>query len=117
MTEKNVRRAAGAAAGAVNGLFGGGGGMVLLPLLRAKGGLQERSSFATCVAVIYPMCVLSAAVYCLRVRPALSLLFPCLLGGVLGGIISGLTFEKVPVSVLKKIFGAFLLYAGVRYLL
>lgn len=117
MTEKNRRRAAGAAAGLVNGLFGGGGGMVLLPLLNAWGGLKARAAFATCIAVIYPMCVVSAVVYCLRVRPDLMTLLPYLLGGVLGGIISGLTFEKVPVRILKLIFGAFLIYGGVRYLL
>ena len=47
MTRKNLRRAAGAAAGVINGLFGGGGGMVLLPLLTAKGGLEGRAFFAT----------------------------------------------------------------------
>ena len=117
MTKKKLRRAAGAAAGLVNGLFGGGGGMVLLPLLSAKGGLEERTCFATCVAAIYPMCLISAVVYCCQVRPEPVLLLPYLLGGTLGGILSGLTFDKVPVSVLKKIFGAFLLYGGVRYLL
>ena len=34
-----------------------------------------------------------------------------------GGLIGGLTYQKVPVRLLKAIFGAFLLYGGVRYLL
>lgn len=117
MTEKNRRAAAGAAAGLVNGIFGGGGGMVLLPLLTMRGGLSRRTAFATCVAVIYPMCLVSAVLYCLRVRPDIMLLLPYLLGGTVGGVISGLTFEKVPVRLLKAIFGAFLIYGGVRYLL
>lgn len=117
MTEKTRRGAAGAAAGLVNGLFGGGGGMVLLPLLSSGGKMPRRTAFATCVAVILPMSAVSAAAYCLQVRPNLLMLLPYLLGGVLGGIISGLTFEKVPVRLLKAIFGAFLIYGGVRYLL
>lgn len=116
MTKKTLRRAAGAGAGVVNGLFGGGGGMVLLPILTKWGGIAPRSVFATCVAAVYPMCIISATLYCLRVRPALSVLLPCILGGVVGGIVSGLTFEKVPVRILKLIFGAFLLYGAVRYL-
>ncbi len=116
MTGKKRRAAAGAAAGLVNGIFGGGGGMVLLPLLAADGGLSRRGAFATCVAVILPMSAVSAALYCLQVRPDTMILLPCLLGGVLGGVISGLTFEKVPVRILKAIFGAFLIYGGVRYL-
>ena len=31
-------------------------------------------------------------------------------------LMAGLTFEKVPVRVLKLIFGAFLLYGALRYL-
>ena len=117
MTDRNKNRIAGSAGGLVNGLFGGGGGMVLLPLLTKWSGLEARNAFATCVAVIVPMCIVSTAVYLFQVRPALSLVLPYLAGGVVGGIAGGMTFEKVPVRLLKLIFGAFLLYGGVRYLL
>ncbi|MBR2894631.1 MAG: sulfite exporter TauE/SafE family protein [Oscillospiraceae bacterium] len=108
---------AGTVAGVVNGLFGGGGGMVLLPLLTRWSGLEQRTIFATCVAVIYPICCAAAVVYLYQVQPKWSLLMPYLLGGIVGGTISGLTFQKVPVCILKLIFGFFLLYGGVRYLL
>lgn len=117
MTGRNKNRIAGAAAGLVNGLFGGGGGMVLLPLLTKWGGLKARSAFATCVAAIFPMCCVSTAVYLFRVRPAVAMVLPYLAGGVAGGLLGGATFEKVPVRALKVIFGLFLLYGGVRYLL
>lgn len=117
MQDRNKNRVAGGAGGLINGLFGGGGGMVLLPLLTKWSRLEERSAFATCVAVIFPMCLVSTAVYLFQVRPALSLVLPYLAGGVAGGVIGGMTFEKVPVRMLKLIFGAFLLYGGVRYLL
>ena len=45
------------------------------------------------------------------------MLLPYLAGGAAGGLIGGAVFEKVPVRALKIIFGLFLLYAGVRYLL
>ena len=117
MTKKTKNRLAGTAGGVINGLFGGGGGMVLLPLLTGWSGLEARAAFATCVAVILPMCCVSAAVYLLQVRPPLATLWPYLAGGVAGGVIGGMTFEKVPVRILKIIFGLFLLYGGVRYLL
>ena len=116
MEKKTIHYAAGAAAGMVTGLFGGGGGMVLLPVLTKWGGVTQRGAFATCIAAIYPMCIVSAAVYYLRVRPELTMLLPCLLGGTVGGMVAGFTFEKVPVRVLKLIFGVFLLYGAVRYL-
>ena len=117
MTDKRKNQIAGTAGGLLSGLFGGGGGMALLPLLVKWRKLEGRSAFATCVAVILPMCCVSAAVYLLQVRPPLSTLWPYLAGGVAGGVIGGMTFEKVPVRILKIIFGLFLLYAGVRYLL
>ncbi len=117
MTDKMKNGIAGAAGGLVNGAFGGGGGMVLLPLLTKWSSLKPRSAFATCVAIILPMCCVSTAVYLFQVRPDLWQVLPYLAGGVAGGIVSGLTFEKVPVRVLKLLFGGFLLYAGVRYLL
>ncbi len=117
MTDKRKNQIAGAAGGAINGLFGGGGGMVVLPLLTKWRRLEARSAFATCVAVIFPMCCVSTAVYLWQVRPALPLVLPYLLGGAAGGVLGGMTFEKVPVRILKIIFGLFLLYGGVRYLL
>lgn len=110
-------RIAGAAGGLINGLFGGGGGTVLLPLLTKWGGLQAKKAFATCVAIILPMCCISAAVYLWQVRPELWVVLPYLAGGAAGGVLGGVTMEKVPVRVLKVIFGLFLLYGGVRYLL
>ena len=55
-------RIAGGAAGLANGLFGGGGGMVFLPIVSRWGGLDARKLNATCVGVIFPGCAVSAAV-------------------------------------------------------
>ena len=50
-------------------------------------------------------------------RPALETVLPYLAGGLAGGVAGSLTFQKVPVRLLKALFGAFLVYGGVRYLL
>ena len=47
----------GGAAGLVNGLFGAGGGMVLLPLLEHTTDLSQHEIFASSVCVILPMCM------------------------------------------------------------
>ena len=51
--------------GVANGLLGAGGGMVAVPMLQ-KSGLSEVKSHATSVAVILPLCLLSAVFYLLR---------------------------------------------------
>ena len=115
MTDKRKNQISGAAGGLLSGLFGGGGGMALLPLLVKWRKLEDRKAFATCVAVIFPMCCVSAAGYLWRVRPELSMLWPYLAGGVAGGVLGGRRFGKVPVRVSKVMFGRFLRYGGVRH--
>ena len=110
-------RAAGGAAGLANGLFGGGGGMVFLPILSRWGALDQRKLYASCVAVIFPVCLVSAGVYLLRGGVSLATALPYLAGGLLGGWIGGKLYGKVPVQWLKWLFAAFLFYAWVKYLL
>ena len=108
---------AGGMAGAANGLFGGGGGMVFLPILSRWGQLSQRQLYATCVAVIFPVCAVSAAVYWFREGLDLMTAAPYLAGGLAGGWLGGKLYGKVPTKWLKWLFAAFLFYAGVKYLL
>ncbi|MBE7005509.1 MAG: sulfite exporter TauE/SafE family protein [Ruminococcaceae bacterium] len=108
--------AAGAIAGAVNGLFGGGGGMPLLFLLR-RSGLEDKTAFATCVAVILPLCAVSALVYLLRGALPLREALPYLAGGLSGGWLGGRLFRRVPDVWLRRAFALFLLYGAYRYLI
>ena len=110
-------RISGAAAGLANGLFGGGGGMVFLPILSRFGRLDQRRLYATCVAVIFPVCAVSAAVYVWQGGVSLAAALPYLAGGLVGGFLGGKLYGRVPTKLLKGLFAAFLLYAGVKYLL
>lgn len=107
----------GALAGAVNGFFGGGGGMVLVPLLRGWIGMEDRRAFATSVAVMLPMCAVSAAAYLFRggLDPAAAA--PFLLGGLVGGIVSGISYKRVPPKLLVRLFAALIIFGGVRSVL
>lgn len=110
-------RIAGGAAGLANGLFGGGGGMVFLPILSRWGTLSQRKLYATCVGVIFPVCLVSAAVYVWRGGVSLLAALPYLCGGLIGGALGGKLYGRVSTTVLKWLFAAFLFYAGVKYLL
>ena len=117
MQQKAKLRLSGAAAGLVNGCFGGGGGMVMVPLLTRWCGLEQKQALATCVGVILPFCVLSAAIYVLRGGFDWLMALPYLIGGGIGGALGGLLFQQVSALWLRRIFALFLLYGGVRYLL
>lgn len=108
---------AGALAGVANGLFGGGGGSVLVPVLTRWCGLDRRRAFATSVAVILPLCALSVVVYFLRGGLEWGTAWPYVLGGAVGGWLGGRLFRGVRVDWLRRGFGLLLIYGGVRYLL
>lgn len=103
-------------AGTVNGLFGGGGGIPLAILLSEWAGVDGKRTFANCVAVILPLCAVSAAVYLLRGTLPLQEALPYLAGGLIGGLLGGKLFRKVPGQWLRRVFALFLLYGAWRYL-
>ena len=107
---------AGGAAGLANGFFGGGGGMLLVPLLTRWCGLDQRQAFATSIAVILPLCVLSSAIYWLRGGLDFMLALPYLAGGLLGGFLSGRMFKKLNMVWLRRAFALLILYGGARAL-
>lgn len=107
----------GAAAGIVNGLFGAGGGMVLLPLLSKTTELKPRECFACSVCIILPLSLVSAGVYLLRGGAFASEAIPYLLGGAGGGVLAGLLLKKLPTALLHRALGVFILWGAVRLLL
>ena len=109
--------AAGGAAGLVNGFFCGGGGMILVPMLAGKCGLEQRNAFATSVAVIAPLCVLSSSIYFFRGGLDGKAALPYLLGGLIGGLAGGKLYKKVSMVWLRRAFALLILYGGVKALL
>lgn len=106
----------GAAAGLVNGFFGGGGGMVLVPLLVSRCKLDQRRAFATSVAIILPLCALSSAIYFFRGGLELSAALPYLAGGLIGGYAGGKLFRTLNMDWLRRAFALLILYGGVKSL-
>ncbi|MEG2420613.1 MAG: TSUP family transporter [Oscillospiraceae bacterium] len=106
----------GGAAGVVNGLFGGGGGMVLVPLLTARCGLSQERAFATSLFIILPLCVLSSALYLARGSLDLAVAAPYLAGGLVGGFLGGKLFQRLNMDWLRRGFALLILYGGVQSL-
>lgn len=102
--------------GIVNGLFGAGGGMIAVPLLK-KMGFEQKEAHANAVAVILPITVASAVLYTIKDYVNLSDAFIYIPTGVLGSVIGTAILRKISPFYLKKIFGLFMLYAGARLLL
>ena len=108
---------AGLAAGFVNGFFGAGGGMVLVPLLIWLVGLPDKLAFSSAISIILPLCIVSLVIYGRHDMLPLSDALPYLLGGAGGGVLAGLWFQKVPAKWLHLALGALILLGGVRLLI
>ena len=113
--KKWAAAAAGAAAGFLNGLFGAGGGMAVVPALSLLG-VRPKESHATALAVIVPLSCLSAGAYLLTGRVAFSDALPYLPGSLLGALLGSLLMPRLSLGWLKILFGALLLWGGVRLL-
>lgn len=107
----------GAAAGLVNGLFGAGGGMVLVPLLIHLGKLEDKKAFSSAICVILPICLVSITVYCTKNIFPFETALPYLAGGLIGGLLGGLLFRRVSAQFLHKLFGLIIIWGGLRLLL
>lgn len=108
--------AAGLAAGAVTGLFGAGGGMVLVPLLRSWTDLEEDTVFPSSVCVILPICLVSLIGVGVTRGLPLTQALPYLLGSAIGGFLSVGLSKKIPTLWLHKLLGILILWGGFRYL-
>lgn len=107
---------AGAITGIVNGLFGAGGGMILIPLLRGMTDLKDEEIFPASTSIILPMCIVSILAGSIDQPLPWSSALPYLIGSAAGGVLAGIWGRKIPTSWLHKILGILILYGGWRYL-
>ena len=107
---------AGACAGMVTGLFGAGGGLVLVPLLSLLTDMEGNRIFSSSITMILPICAVCLAVTALTVGLPMKTALPYLLGSAVGGLFAGRWGRKVPALWLHRCLGIFILWGGYRYL-
>ncbi len=112
--KRTIYIAIGAAAGCVNGLFGAGGGLLLVPLFAGVCTLPPKTAFATSLSVTLPLSAVSLVIYWWRGGVDFPAALPYLIGGVVGGILGGLFMKRIHIKWLRALLAAFLLYGGVK---
>lgn len=119
MSEKWKKAAIGLVTGFANGLFGSGGGTIVVPAMERFLGVEEHKAHATAIAVILPLSLLSLAIYLWKsnLSAVWQVAFWASLGGLGGGYVGAKLLKKVSGIWLHRIFGAFLLAAAVRMFL
>lgn len=100
----------GLTSGVLNGLFGAGGGVVVVPMLE-KFGVETKKSHATSVAMILPASLVSACLYYFAGNLDLPRAACYLPGGLIGAGIGACLLKIIRNRWLKLIF-AFVIIAG-----
>ncbi len=106
----------GALIGLVNGFFGGGGGMICVPLLERLLHLPSKYSHATAIVIILPISFVSAIIYFLNGNLQTVPFVTVGSGVVLGGIVGSFLLKFLPAKVIKIIFVLIMLAGGIRLL-
>lgn len=107
----------GVVVGFLNGFFGGGGGMVCVPMLQKFCGYQDKQSHATTLCVILPLSIVSSLVYIYKNDLDFVNLLLVTIGAMLGGILGAKILNKLSVKWVRVIFAIVMFLAGLKTIL
>lgn len=100
--------------GLINGLFGSGGGMIIVPALIFILGLKEYKAHATAISIILPLTIISTIVYFFNNTIPVNISLFVMIGALLGSYIGAKILNKIPAKILRKVFGCVIIYTAVR---
>jgi uncharacterized membrane protein YfcA len=107
----------GASGGLLSGLFAVGGGLIMVPLLTTFARMDQREASATSLAAIVPTAVVGSVTYLLAGNVDLTAGALVSVGAVVGAIIGSALLRRIPLTVLRWMFIAFILLTAARLLL
>lgn len=110
----------GLVSGIAGGMFGIGGGAIMIPAMVLVIGLDQKLATGTSVAAqILPIGILAALVYQrngnLNIKYALIIAVGLIVGNFFGALFANQPF--ISTELMKKLYGIFVLMIGIRYLL
>lgn len=100
--------------GIINGVFGSGGGTIIVLSLVYIMGLKDHKAHATAISIILPLSILSTAVYLFKNTIPLKISGLVALGGLVGSYLGAKYLNKVPTNILRKVFGVIIIYTAFR---
>lgn len=103
--------------GFVNGFWGGGGGMICVPLLIYAIGLPDKKAHATTLLVMLPLCIASLVTYIISDNMLWIDGLQIGVGFVVGGIVGALILKKISNVWLSIFFSLVIIAGGLKILL
>jgi len=103
--------------GTANGLFGSGGGCIVVPAMVHLLDVEEHKAHATAISIILPLTVVSSVYYISKGYADWGLTLKVTLGGLAGGYLGAKLLNVCPDKLLRKIFAVFMAVAGIKMVL
>ena len=104
----------GAVAGFLSGLFGVGGGVLIVPALVLILGLQQRIAHGTSLAAVVPISIVGASAYLMHGSVDLRVAGLLMLGTVVGAFWGVRLLGWLPEGILRWLFILFMVFVAVR---
>lgn len=104
----------GIVSGFCNGLFGSGGGTIVVPFLEIFLKLEPKKSHATAILIIFVFTLVSLCFYGFSGRLDYMLALKVSIGGIVGGFLGAKLLNKLTSKSIHKIFGIFMIIAAAR---
>lgn len=106
----------GSLAGFFNGMFGGGGGMIVVPMLIYLLKCPPQKAHATAIFIILPLSIVSGLFYLSFGTLMPSIAFSTTIGVVVGGTVGAFLLSKLSNEWLVVIFSVIMAIAGFKFL-
>ncbi|MCC3865605.1 sulfite exporter TauE/SafE family protein [Terrisporobacter petrolearius] len=100
--------------GFINGVFGSGGGTLLVPILNNILKVEEHKSHSTALAVIIFLSTTSSVIYISKGTFDINLTVQAAIGSIIGGIVGAKLLTKVNGKFLRIGFGVVMIIAACR---
>ena len=103
--------------GVANGLFGGGGGMLVIPIFTLLLGLEEKLAHSSAILTILPLSLVSGIIYITQGNFTVPNGLWVGGGVIAGGLIGTFVMKKLSNNALQIIFYTLMIVAGISTLI
>lgn len=100
--------------GFINGIFGGGGGMLCVPIFKLFLGLDDKKAHASAVLVMAIISIPTLIIYITTIHINIVSAIFLSLGVLLGGLVGGALLKNLKNDVINIIFIIIMLVAGLK---
>ena len=102
--------------GTINGFFGGGGGMIAVPILLRLLKYDDKKAHATAIFVMLPISIASAIIYITTKQTQFGASWWTIVGLVVGGILGALLLPKLKDNQIQWLFILIMFASGIYML-